>query len=239
MNKECPPATGMAVDETLLADFCGAVSEDLMLLRNLHAVELSPQTMAEVKTFGFPGCLQLQLDSAQAKEVFVLLDEAMETWGDTPDPTAIDVLAADFAGIYLNNACGAAPQESFWLDDDHLVMQQPMFQVRTIYSDFGLRVADWRRCPDDHLVHELGFIAHVLKSPPFRDSMHHVAGFMDEHLLRWLGSFANRVASRCDTSFYAGLAMLTGLYCERLRDLLAELLDEPRPSAEEIEARMT
>ncbi|MFA7242854.1 MAG: hypothetical protein WC091_22335, partial [Sulfuricellaceae bacterium] len=37
-----------------------------------------------------------------------------------------------------------------------------------------------------------------------------------------------RVAARCDTQFFAGLAVLTGVYGEELRDVLAELLDQPR-----------
>ena len=32
---------------------------------------------------------------------------------------------------------------------------------------------------------------------------------MDEHLLRWLPSFAQRVAVRCDTAYFAALALLT------------------------------
>ena len=51
-------------------------------------------------------------------------------------------------------------------------------------------------------------------------------------------SFAQRVASRCDTAYFAAAALLTGAYCEELRDLLAEVLDEPRPSVEEIDERM-
>ncbi len=60
---------------------------------------------------------------------------------------------------------------------------------------------------------------------------------MDEHLLRWFGDFAARVAARCDTAFYAALAMLTAAYCEQVRDLLASVLDEPRPTREEVEER--
>ncbi|MEZ5478985.1 MAG: hypothetical protein R3E95_16345 [Thiolinea sp.] len=63
------------------------------------------------------------------------------------------------------------------------------------------------------------------------------AQFMDEHLLRWLLPFCERVAQRCQTAFYASLAMLTAQYAEQLRELLAQILDTPRPTAEELEAR--
>jgi hypothetical protein len=57
---------------------------------------------------------------------------------------------------------------------------------------------------------------------------------MDEHLLRWLEDFAGRVVTHCMTPFYAGLAALTAVYCDQLRDCLARILDEPRPAAEQI-----
>ena len=59
---------------------------------------------------------------------------------------------------------------------------------------------------------------------------------LDHHLLRWLPDFATRVSVRCDTEFYAALFLLTHVWCEQLRDLIALHLGEPRPSNEEIEA---
>jgi hypothetical protein len=46
------------------------------------------------------------------------------------------------------------------------------------------------------------------------------------------------VAKRCETRLYAGLAQLTAAYLDELRDLLAQILGRPRPTAEEIEERM-
>jgi TorA maturation chaperone TorD len=112
-----------------------------------------------------------------------------------------------------------------------------MFQVREFYRLFDLVAADWRLRPDDHLVLELQFLAAL-----FRDShpqaLAEAARFLDTHLLRWLPLFGQRVAARCATPFYAGAARLSAAYCDELRDLLAEVLGEARPSAEEVEARM-
>ena len=68
---------------------------------------------------------------------------------------SLDRLAADYADIYLTNGLRASPCESVWLDEDGLVMQGPMFDVRACYSRHGLAVPDWRRRSDDHLVHQL------------------------------------------------------------------------------------
>jgi TorA maturation chaperone TorD len=116
-------------------------------------------------------------------------------------------------------------------------MQAPMFQVREIYRRHGLGVADWRKRSEDHLVVELLFVARLLQNAQ-ADSLGEAARFMDEHLLRWLPQFGERVAKRCATPFYAAAAWLTAAYCDELRDCLAEIMGEPRPSAEEIEARM-
>ncbi|MET0001605.1 MAG: hypothetical protein ABW125_19590, partial [Candidatus Thiodiazotropha lotti] len=50
--------------------------------------------------------------------------------------------------------------------------------------------------------------------------------------------FTSRVVHRSATPYYSGIALLTGAYCEELRDLIATITNLPRPSAEEIEERM-
>lgn len=82
--------------------------------------------------------------------------------------------------------------------------------------------------PSDHLALQLQFLAHLF-APERGDTLAEAARFMDEHLLRWLPLFARRVAERCQTLFFAALALLTDAYCEELRDLLALILTEPRP----------
>jgi TorA maturation chaperone TorD len=113
-----------------------------------------------------------------------------------------------------------------------------MFQLREVYRAAGLGAADWRRRSDDHFVLQLAYISHALRGAKAVDDWRGIAQVMDEHLLRWLPEFAARIASRCDTAFYAGLAVLTVAWCEEFRDLVAMKLGEPRPSCEEIELRL-
>jgi TorA maturation chaperone TorD len=141
----------------------------------------------------------------------------------------LEELACDYAGIYLTHQCGVSPCESPWLDEDHLERQQPMFDVRDWYHHHGMQAKDWRKRPDDHLATQLVFVAHLMRSPqvPLSEAAH----FLDEHLLKWLGSFAQKVAPRCATPFYAGLTMLSAAYLEELRDMIEALtgLDRPLP----------
>ena len=81
--------------------------------------------------------------------------------------------------------------------------------------------------------------AHLLNGEPERVDLAEASDFLDEHLLRWIDQFAERVALRGDTRFYAGLALLTAAYLQELRDLLADPLGYPRPAPEELETRLT
>lgn len=222
----------------LLRSFCTAVSEDLALLALLHASELDKTLASKLRDKQFPLSLGLVFEKKEMRSVVTLLYEEISGWPhDFPADTAAE-LAADYAAIYLNNYCNASPQESYWLDDEHLAWQEPMFQVREIYANHDLAVTNWRMQADDHIVPELQFISYLLGLSEANDNFAEAANFLDEHLLLWLGDFSQRVARRCDTPFYAGLALLTNHYCETLRDLLALILDQPRPDRDAIMQRL-
>jgi TorA maturation chaperone TorD len=218
-----------------LSDFCRAVVDDLLTLATLHDRELDRDAIHGLWEIGYEDFLALRLESDQAQDALMLFREGL-----TEIPTALcqetlDQLAADYADIYLNFGLRASPCESVWLDQDNLAMQGPMFAVRDCYRRHGLAVEDWRKRTDDHLVNELRFVAHLIESEE-EGHIREAARFMDDHLLRWIDQFASRVAQRAATRLYAGLALVTATYLDELRDLLALLLEEPRPSAEALDA---
>ncbi len=220
-----------------------AAARDLTLLAGVQDRELDAAALTALREIGFPASLALPPESEDGRRALSLLTEVMERLDSEPvEPAVLDDLAADYADIYLNHSIQASPMESVWLDEDGLAMQEPMFQVRAWYHRFGMAAENWRMRTDDHLVLQLQFLARLAERLPQQaDQAEWLAGmarFLDEHLLRWIGRFGERVAQRCSTPFYAGVAMLTATWLEQFRDLLAELLDQPRPSPEEIEARM-
>lgn len=212
-----------------------AIADDLNLLVILHGEELNPERLLQLKDVAFPAHLGLSLKSERAIPVLQAMSEAVTNWPENPRPDQLDRLHVDFANIYLNYVYRASPEESVWVDDDHLAMQQSMFDVREIYQRHGLEAANWRLRPDDHLVSQLQFTAHILTHEPDTETLEELAHFLDNHLLRWLPYFSQRVAQRSETEFYASLALLTGLYCEELRDLLALILDQSRTPPEPLE----
>jgi len=221
-----------------LTMLCGAVAEDLSLLCLLHDVEPDRELLSLLRKDGFSKLLGLRLKSEQGIDSLQLFDQSLTSLPVMIDSTAMDELAADYASIYLNYGIQASPQESVWIDEESLTCQNSMFQVRSCYEHHGLGVEDWRKRPDDHLVCELRFMQHLFESGPALEVITEIARFMDEHLLRWLMPFAQRVSTRCETAYFAAAALVTAIYCEELRDLLADVLEQPRPTVAEIDERM-
>lgn len=224
--------------DDFLSTFRTRVAEDLKIMASLHDKEPDQTQIDELKKIDFPFCLTILPDSGPGAEAMALFQQSLAEFSKYIDRETLDNLAADYAAIYLNHNLSASPEESVWIDEDSLVCQDTMFQVRGWYEKYGLGIPDWRLRPDDHLVYELQFLAWMLDQDDKPETLEQLAIFMDEHLLRWLGNFGERVLARCDTQYFAGLAALTAAYCEELRDIIAEILGQARPSREEIDERM-
>lgn len=219
-----------------LLDLRKAASSDLRWLAALHDRELDADAIRMLWETCYEDFFALQLLSNESRVALARLREGLTELPTNLSKSTLDQLAADYADIYLNYGVRASPCESVWLDEDHLAMQEPMFQVRAWYRRHGVEVEDWRKRSDDHLVPQLVFLAyllHDLDEAPVE--LREVADFLDQHLLRWIHRFAERVAVRCATHLYAGLALLTAAYLNELRDLLAEIIGDPRASLEELE----
>lgn len=186
-----------------LADTMAA--EDLRALAWLHEVERAPAVLIELHRSGFPQTLcLLPSDHEAVAHMAVTLAALSDTTQDDATRCTND-LAADYAGIYLTHAMRAAPYESVWRDEDQLMMQAPTFAVREFYTRHGVVVQNWRHQPDDHLSHELRFLALLLERGERREA----ARFVRMHVMVWLPLFTEKVAQRAQTRFYADLATLT------------------------------
>lgn len=206
------------------------VSEDLSLLATLHGQELNESSLKKLIAADFPNSLVIQFNELERPITPVMSASLKEYLNGS---LTLDDLAADFAMIYLNGAIEASPNESAWLDEDHLERQGPMFEVREWYEKYGLKALNWRVRSDDNISMQLLFISYLLSldEPPLKD----IAHFMDFHVLRWIDDFAEVVFRRANTSFYASLAPLTAQVLSALRDAIAELSETPRPSKSEID----
>ena len=209
-------------------------AEDLRALAWLHTQERPPEVLAALYASGFPATLTLVgADAAEAQAMDAALRALASSRCEEDAPGALpassaDELAADYAAIYLTHALRASPHESVWRDDDHLMLQGPTFAVRAFYRRHGVQVPDWRARADDHISHELDFVALLLE----RGNEREAARFLKTHLLAWLPDFARRVAQRAATPFYAALAALTLAACEGCQQRLPTVAVLPQPVVE-------
>lgn len=174
----------------------------------LHDREVDNAVIEGLWTAEFPALAALLLEGSGDEAVAEGFARALAGL-PRPLPQAMaDDLAADFADAYLTHGFRASPNGSVWLTEDHLERQQPMFDVRDFYAFYGITVPDWRRRSDDHIVHEMQFLSHLLAlgTPA---SLADAALFLDRHLLPWAPDFCLRVAARAREPFYAGSTLLT------------------------------
>jgi putative dimethyl sulfoxide reductase chaperone len=179
-------------------------AEDLRTLSWLHAAERSCAVWLALGEAGLPNGLVL-VPAGDAS--LVLMTEALAGLAvcHRQDAQACnDELAADYAAIYLTHALRASPCESVWRDEDHLMRQGPTFAVRETYRRHGLAVQDPRGLADDHLSHELDFVAELLA----RGECAAAQAFLDEHLLAWGPDCLAELAAAAATDYYQGMALL-------------------------------
>jgi TorA maturation chaperone TorD len=223
----------------LTSEIGSVLADDVSTLAILQDRELSPTVLTGLKDLNFPGNLGLLPTDDMSRKAFRMMQEVVESFPAAPDTAFLDDLAADFAAIYLTGALSASPYESYWLSDDHLICQDAMFDMRALYAGAGLVVPNWRMRADDHLVFQLQFLARLLVKADTDEDWRSLATFLDYHLLRWLPDFASRVVNRCDTPFYAAIALLTDVWCQQLRSLIEQHLGEARLTSEAIEEQLS
>lgn len=206
----------------------------LSLLIRLHDREVDAEFLHGLRENDAAGFFAEILPDAAAKADVAAFGDAITALPDPVDAGMLDELAAEYADVYLTHSYRIAPTGSVWLTEEKLERQEPMFAVREWYDHYGVTVPNWRLRSDDHIVHELQFIEHLLglkSETAARDA----ARFMDKHVMVWVPDFCTLMAQRCQQPLLIAGARLTAQYLEALRDLLQDLTGEPRwiPSDEE------
>ncbi len=233
----CAPVRLTAGDEVALRQ---SAQGDLVLLSRLHGAELDAESLKELRDTSFAQFIALLPESDEARQALSVIDRGWKVLDEPGEARLLDVLAADYAATYLTYQHRVAPTESVWLTEDSLDRQEPMLEVRKWYERFGAAATDWRKMPDDHIALQLAFLAHALmlrdEDGAFVFSLEDAARFLDAHLLLWLDDFAAAAAAKCDTPFYAGLAMFTRAWVMAFRTTL-ERLTGIAPPTEEDKAR--
>lgn len=187
------------------------VAEDLSLLSRLHARELDSGLWAGLQAAQFPNGAMFVTGSE-------LLRESLN------QNVSLDQEAAEYSSIYLTGEYHATPHESAWTDEEGLLRQSAMFEVRGVLEKSQFVVRDWANFPEDHLGVQLEFLA-ALVGRGDQASWTTAAEFLKAHPLKWINLFAQKVTARSGSQFYAGLSQWTAEYLWELRRGLESALD--------------
>jgi len=202
-----------------------AIACDIALLARLHEREAGGELLETLRETALENWFALRLNGEKFAEGAKLMNLALASLTKPITPEQLDNLAAEYAAIYLTHAYRASPYESVWRDEDSLERQAPMFEVREWYRRHGVQAPDWRKRSEDHIALELDFLAQLIRAANDPAKAREAADFLREHPLLWVPDFVRRVVTRCREPFYAGAALLTLAYLERLSSLFEQAFD--------------
>jgi TorA maturation chaperone TorD len=188
--------------------------------------------------------MEMALDAHTAEE-FGLLDDTFagqgtELWQKLPvlirrDPALLQQLTREYTRLFLGpGAPPVPPWESVIISGEPVLFQPSILLVREAYRKAGFQATGYRHEADDHLAIENDFMAQLARQTLdafYADDATRAAellewqeDFLREHLLRWVGSFAEQLEKTEGLScFYPTLARLTCLVCKRDALMLKEL----------------
>ncbi|PID37210.1 MAG: hypothetical protein CR993_01525 [Rhodobacterales bacterium] len=202
-------------------------ADGLDVLIRFHDREIDADLLAQLHKHGVVAGLHELSTSARSAAAIDALSAALDALGPTPDAEVLELLAAEYADIFLTHAYRAAPSGSVWMTEDKLERQMPMFDARDWYEHYGISVPNWRVRADDHVVHELQFVSHLCRlasAVPAQDA----ARFMDLHLLPWVPAFFERAALCSTQPLYREVMVLTNAFLDDLRGYLEEITGTAR-----------
>lgn len=209
------------------AEDLAVLGDGLDVLIRFHDREIDGDLLAGLHRNGIAAGLRDLLGSAEVRAAVDDLVAALEHLGPAPAVSELDLLAAEFADLYLTHGYRVAPNGSVWLTEDKLERQLPMFEVRDWYDHYGVAVPNWRVRADDHLVHLLQFVSHLchVGGPVAAQD---AARFLDMHVLPWMPHFCRQAAERVRHPVYAAVMRLTDAYLDNLRTVLEAVTGSER-----------
>jgi len=214
-------------EHTIFAEYADA----LEVLARIHDREADGEFIDGLRENGVAAWLEDLAETPASSRAASRFAAALAAFSDPADSRECEILAVEYADIYLTHSYRVSPAGSVWLTDDNLERQEPMFEVRKWYRHYRVETPDWRKRSDDHIVHQLQFVAFLLRGETDQ-FLGDAARFLDTSLLKWLPDFAARVDERCHSEFYKSAAELTAALVDELRELLERTSGVLRPQPE-------
>lgn len=127
----------------------------------------------------------------------------------------------------------APPYESVYRTAERLVMGETMFDVKRAYRDLDMEIRNTLREPEDHIAIELEYIAELQKRCLTTLEEHDIhelqrivvleITFLEDHLLRWVPEFCQRITEGSRMDFFKALAEVLVLLIKKDHEILEGL----------------
>ena len=150
--------------------------------------------------------------------------ESMDGFSEALEKEEQATLLVEYTRLFIGpDRLPAPPYGSVYLEPGRRVLGDTTEEVRKLYADEGLVVADSVNEPPDHVALEFEFAAFLLEKsaaawthdPAEADRLLEKARqFESEFLRSWLPDLASSIEASAETAFYKGVARSLLAYCE-------------------------
>lgn len=191
------------------------------LLQHIFGHEPSLELMEIAVSVHTQEALRLVLDEDEDKleSYLAVLAELKQGIFTDPDGT-LDKLKGEYTYLLLGpNKLPAPPWESVYLTEERTIFQESTLKVRQAYLNYQFLPANYPHEADDHLALELDFMSQLAKLAQERLEEGNIEevkqllsdqkAFLEDHLLVWIGDFAEQIQSSKTHFLYPQLAALT------------------------------
>lgn len=159
----------------------------------------------------------------------------MEDWYLTNKDEALNDLTDEYTRLFLGpTKLPAPPWESVYVSKEPLLFQESTLAVRRCYLKYGVIPQNYPHEADDHLALELDFMANLSELTQnaleqadidkMLEILEDQKAFLDDHLLRWVPLFAEKLDASGNTRMYGNLAHILREFLKLDRQTLQEII---------------
>jgi TorA maturation chaperone TorD len=201
-------------------------------LARMYRKELSAEMLARIKESYFTEILS-ELGVHLGEEFFSVSDDEL-----------IENLAVEYTRLFLGPGKHISPHESIHYERDDgdwgRLWGASTVEVKKFVESLGLKYKESDTSIPDHISVELELMQKVIEKERQawienndKDALHYLKiehMFMEDHLLKWIPGFCDKIISETEMSFYSEMARLTKSFIEleekELNNLLSEVKKE-------------
>ena len=168
---------------------------------------------------------------APYKELFAQLKQATTADCDK----IISHLKGEYTYLMLGpGKLPAPPWESVYVNKTRMLFQESTLEVRRAYLEYNLLPAEYPHVADDHIAMELDFMARLGQlaeqsleagdTAQLQKILSSQKAFLENHLLVWIGDFAQEMQSATTHYLYPQMACLTKEFLHASHSAISELI---------------